>query len=195
MPRKKMELDRLSLSLNTDRATPGRHRDKICNTIAKARMGSVLQNARFIHYVWDRPPPRKKEGLGIESIPRSGEFDERCRVKLFLCCSDRFLCQTLTSCLTTKCSGTLEYHKERDTSYPGISRESFLVRHFCSESHLVLEKKKQNHAHRCGGWRAERATRRHFVTIASKPSSAASKVTQPNDPVRTFANLDCNTVQ
>lgn len=129
MPRKKMELDRLSLSLNTDRATPGRHREKICRAKAKARMGSVLQNARFIHYVWDRPPPRKKEGLGIESIPRLGDLDERCRVKLFLCCSDRFLCQTLTSCLTTKCSGTLEYHKERDTSYPGISRESFLVRH------------------------------------------------------------------
>jgi hypothetical protein len=84
-----------------------------------------------------------------------------------------------------------------ETSYPGRSRESFLVRH-CSESHLSW--KRRNKIMLIDVEDGVRNEPHGAILLPSPanqaaPRSAASKVTQPNDPVRTFANLDCNTVQ
>lgn len=83
----------------------------------------------------------RRKALGSSPFPDRGSLTRDAESSLFLCCRDEFLCQTLTSCLTTKCSGTLEYHKERDTSYPSISRESFLVRHSV-QSHTLSWKRR-----------------------------------------------------
>jgi hypothetical protein len=67
-----------------------------------------------LYPLWDRPPPRKKEGLGIESIPRSGELDERCVVASYFCVAATVFFVRLMLVFDNNCSGTLDHHKERD---------------------------------------------------------------------------------
>ena len=106
---------------------------------AKARMGSVLQNARFIHYGTARHQGRRK-GLGSSPFPDRGSLTRDALLQVISVLQRRFsLSDSSCSCLTTIVLERWNITRN-ETSYPGRSRESFLVRH-CPESHLSWKRR------------------------------------------------------